>query len=449
MTKPVRYACSAMFYKLAAVLAISATTACTTPGPSAAPPPAAAPESAATLRAVPPPGAANPAAAAAAASAPSPAAAAVAPPPPPIMPFEEAVAFAANNLFSQAVLPEGAAKLPLVIDPLIDANTGAQSIATQTMQQRIAALLRADFPRFELQPFSTASLARAPLLLIGTLTPVDKDNRNGPGPREWYRIWLTLVDLHTGKIISKGFARARPDGVDPTPTAFFQDSPAWAPDAATDGYVRTCQGTKVGDPVNPAYLDKVVAAALVSEAMTSYNDGRYGEALDLYRGIARSGGGDQLRVYNGIYLANVKLGRKDEAARAFSNIVEYGLTQKRLAVKFLFRPASTLFVRDQQVSGPYQLWLQQIATRTRQHEACMEVSGHTSRTGLEPLNDRLSLMRAQYVTQRLDAGARGVAQRSTAVGKGSREPISGLGTDDLRDALDRRVEFKVISCPAR
>jgi hypothetical protein len=29
---------------------------------------------------------------------------------------------------------------------------------------------------------------------------------------------------------------------------------------------------------------------------------------------------------------------------------------------------------------------------------------------------------------------------------GSRENLIGLATDDLRDALDRRVEFKVIDC---
>ena len=75
------------------------------------------------------------------------------------------------------------------------------------------------------------------------------------------------------------------------------------------------------------------------------------------------------------------------------------------------------------------------------------MSGHTSRTGPEPLNERLSLMRAQYIKQRLDAGAPGVAKRTSAVGKGSRENISGLGTDDARDALDRRVEFKVMDCP--
>ena len=324
---------------------------------------------------------------------------------PPIMPFNEAVAFAANNLFGKALLPDGAGALPLVIDPLIDGNSGAQSTATQTMEQRITGLLKSSYPRYALQPFNTSSLARGPLLFIGTFTAVDMEGKNA-GPREWYRVCLALVDLHSGKIVSKGFARAQPDGVDSTPLTFFQDSPAWVPDGATDGYVKTCQGTKVGDPINPAYWDKIVAAAMINDAMNSYNSGRYEEALDLYRGVARTGGGDQLRVYNGLYLSNWKLGRKDEAERAFSKIVDYGLTQKRMAVKFLFRPGSTLFLPDPEVNSQYQVWLKEIGLRTGAATACVEVSGHTSKTGSASLNDRLSLLRAQFVSQRLDSSAR-------------------------------------------
>ena len=37
-------------------------------------------------------------------------------------------------------------------------------------------------------------------------------------------------------------------------------------------------------------------------------------------------------------------------------------------------------------------------------------------------------------------------QRVRPEGKGWDETIVGSGTDDLRDALDRRVEFKVLNC---
>jgi tetratricopeptide (TPR) repeat protein len=234
-----------------------------------------------------------------------------------------------------------------------------------------------------------------------------------------------------------------------TPTAFFLDSPAWAPDPAVTGYIRTCQGTKAGEPINPAYWDRIISAAMINDAIIAYNKGDYEEAFDLYKGVLRQPGGDQLRVYNGLYLAATKLGRKEEAARAFSRIVDFGFAQNRLGVKFLFRPGSTLFFPDPQISGPYHMWLGQLSQRASLRTACLEISGHTSRTGPEPLNERLSAMRAQYIKTRLEANSAGLGKRITTVGKGSRENLSGLGTDDARDALDRRVEFKVLDCPIR
>ena len=386
------------------------------------------------------------------AAAPMPAVSAAPPPAPPIMPFNEAVLFAANNLFKNANLEAATAsrsiaRLPLVIDPLVDGNSGFQSAATETMEARIGALVKSQYPNFELQPFNSATLARGPMLFIGTFTAVNMDGSNKPG-RDWHRVCLALLDLRSGKIVSKGFARAAMEGVDLTPTRFFLDSPAWAPDPAVTGYITTCQGTRAGDPIKPAYYDRIVAAAMINDAIVAYNKGEYEEAFDLYKGVARQPGGDQLRVYQGLYLAASKLNRKEDAQQAFARIVEHGLTQKQLGVKFLFRPGSTLFTSDQQISGAYPMWLGQLSQRASTRPACLEVAGHTSRTGPEPLNERLSLMRAQYIKQRLDAAAPALAKRTSASGMGSSQNHSGLGTDDMRDALDRRVEFKVKDCPA-
>ncbi|HKX39962.1 MAG TPA: OmpA family protein [Burkholderiaceae bacterium] len=385
-------------------------------------------------------------------AAPPPAAPAAPPPAPPIMPFDEAVLFAANNLFKSANLEaaissRSIARLPLVIDPLVDGVSGLQSAATETMERRIGELVRSQYPNFELQPFNGATLARGPLLFIGTLTAVNMDGSNKPG-RDWHRVCLALLDLRSGKIVSKGFARAAMEGVDLTPTAFFLDTPAWAPDPAVTGYITTCQGTRAGDPIKPAYYDRIMAAVMINDAVVAYNKGDYEEAFDLYKGLLRQPGGDQLRVYQGLYLAASRLNRKEEAQQAFARIVEHGLAQRQLGVKFLFRPGSTLFTPDPLISGAYPMWLGQLSQRASARTACLEVAGHTSRTGPEPLNERLSLMRAQYIKQRLDAVAPALAQRTSASGMGSSQNLSGLGTDDMRDALDRRVEFKVKDCPA-
>jgi outer membrane protein OmpA-like peptidoglycan-associated protein len=80
------------------------------------------------------------------------------------------------------------------------------------------------------------------------------------------------------------------------------------------------------------------------------------------------------------------------------------------------------------------------------HEGCLRVGGHTSRTGDPAANELLSQKRAAVIKHGLERQNRKLAPRIEAEGAGSREVIVGLGTDDLRDALDRRVEFRAIDC---
>lgn len=369
--------------------------------------------------------------------------------PPPTQAYDKAVLSAATALFKNAKLPaEGMpaqAKYAVVIDPLIDGMTGAQSVATQAMGVRLENMMRQQYPQYDVKEFSAANVAKSPLVLIGTFTGVNAE-RKTTGTREAYRICLALADLRSGKLVSKGLAFALPDGVDPTPLPFFRDAPAWSDDPATEGYIKTCQGTKAGDPINPLYLDRIIAASLVAEAIDAYDAGHYQNALDLYSSALATPAGNQFRVHNGIYLAHWKLGHRQQAAAAFGKIVDYGLEHRRLAVKFLFRPGSTAFVQDAKLSGPYPVWLKTIAQRSGGSTNCLEVTGHTSPTGPEPLNERLSLLRAEYVKARLAESSPVLARRMIANGVGSRQTLVGTGRDDASDALDRRVEFKVIGC---
>ncbi|MBV9563939.1 MAG: OmpA family protein [Bradyrhizobium sp.] len=373
---------------------------------------------------------------------PSPAAAA---PPPTPVPFDAALLKAANDLLSKAKLDDANQKVTLVIDPLIDGVTGAQSNATRLEEKRIVELVKSSYPRFTVVPFSAESVAKAPVVLIGTFTAVNNAGTAG-GPRDAYRICLALADLKSKTVISKGVARALPEGIDPTPVAFFADSPVFAKDGPTDSYVKSCQGTKVGDSIDQAYADRIVVASLVSDAIEAYDAGRYRDALDVYQSALKTPGGEQLRVLNGIYLSNYKLHRTRAAMEAFGKAIDYGLKGERLAVRFLFKPGSTQFYTDRSVRAPYDAWLDKIAERTSANKGCLEVVGHTSATGLAAINDRLSALRADYVKDRLEDQEKSLRGRIIATGKGSREMMVGTGRDDASDALDRRVEFKTAKC---
>ena len=364
------------------------------------------------------------------------------------LPFDQAAISATDGLVAQADKLPGflakveatVAKRDVVVDPMLDSSSGQQTALTLRLEQAVAAHLRSNYPQFEILPFQTASLSQASYVITGTTTRVPGES----GGRA-IRIDLALTDLKTHTVVAHTSARARDEGLDTSPTAYYSDSPVLVKDNVVDGYIRTA-ATPAGQPADTFYIERVAAAALISDAARAYNAGQYEESLASYQKAASAAGGDQLRVLNGIYLADWKLGRTADAERAFGKVVAYGIGNNSLGVKFLFNPGTTEFWSDPKVSGPYPMWLRQIARQASAAKACMVIIGHTSHTGSSALNERLSEQRAAYIKQRLEADAPELATHLSASGMGFRENIVGTGTDDARDALDRRVEFKINQC---
>jgi len=377
--------------------------------------------------------------------APAPAPPPPAPPAPPVpVPFDTAIINAATALFKNASAGATGPRV-VVIDPLIDGVSGQQSVASRYIETRLRDIARAQFPNIEIREFTSGNVAQNPTVLVGTFTGITLDNKT-VGKPEAYRICLALADLSANKIVSKGVARAMLEGVNTTPTPYFSDTPVWVKDDTVDGYIKTCQATKLGDPIDPVYRESITTATIISDAIVAYEQRKFKLALDLYARAVRSAVGDQLRVHSGLYLANWKLGKRADAEKAFGKIVDHGLNSNKLAVKLLFQPGSTEFWSDTKVSGPYSIWLRQIASRIAKSEKCVDVIGHTSHSGSEPLNDRLSLARAQMIKWRLESASPDLVTRTRAAGMGFRENVVGSGADDLSDLQDRRVEFKLAPC---
>ena len=369
------------------------------------------------------------------------AAASATPPPLVAVPYEEAVRKAAQDVLSNAKLPADQ-KFKLIIDPLVDGNTGQRTVATASMEKTFVDMVKANFQQLDLKPFNNEVVSQAPLIMVGTFTPINLQGK-ADGERDAYRICFALADLKTGKIISKGLARALPDGFDPTPLPFFRDMPVWSKDTAVDGYIKTCQGTKAGDPINPAYIDAVLASSTINEAMAAYQEKRYKDSLALYQSVLKNPAGNQARVHAGIYMNHQKLGRKPAAMKSFGELVNMGLANDRLAISFNFKPGATAFTPNQY---PYGQWLTEIAKQAQRQTSCLEVAGHTRKGSSEQLDERLSLQRAEFVRQKLIATSPALAKRSTAQGYGSQKTLVGTGKGNDSDALDQRIDFKKTSC---
>jgi outer membrane protein OmpA-like peptidoglycan-associated protein len=365
------------------------------------------------------------------------------------LPFEQAVDRATDGLVAQTQqLPAFLAKVEsklarrgIVLDPMLDAGSGQQTLATQALEQRVVARMTARHEQIEILPFQSTHLSKAQYLLTGTMT-----RAQGQASASALRLNLALTDLRSGLVVAQATALARDEGVDHNPLPYYRDSPVLlVKDRVIEGYVATT-ATAPGAKADAVYLERIATATVINEATTLYNSERYQEALGQYRSALATPAGEQLRVLNGIYLSNVKLGRTAEAEQAFGRVVAMGIAYNELGVKFLFNPGRTEFWSDARISGAYEMWLRQIAREASRARVCMNVVGHTSRTGSEQANDVLSLQRATHIRQRLVHEADELAARMRAVGMGFRQNIVGTGTDNAVDALDRRVEFRIVPC---
>ena len=360
--------------------------------------------------------------------------------------LDQAVAEATDSLVAQTQkLPAFVAKLDkraLVIDPMIDSASGQQTVVTRQLEEKVAARLTSNHAQLPVLPFQLANLNRSQYVLTGTMTRLQSATAGARAP---FQINLALTELKTGMVVAQAASKVRDDALDTTPTPYYRDSPVLVKDKVIDGYIRTSQ-TPPGQPAAKDYFERLATATTINEATLAYNNDKYQEALDLYKAALASPSGEQLRTVNGIYLASWKLGRMQEAEQAFGKIVALGIANSSLGVKFLFNPGTTDFWSDSKISGPYALWMRQIARQTAQAKVCMNIVGHTSRTGGEAYNDKLSAQRSAAIRQKLGTEAGELMPRTKTSGVGSRENIIGTGTDDATDSLDRRVEFKIVGC---
>jgi len=356
--------------------------------------------------------------------------------PPPDQDLAHAAQHVTDDLLNQ-LGPNAYASQTTSVDPMLDGRTGQQTRACERVQAELTRSLLATAKGLKLIPFGSASASQARWLITGTLTVLHQPDR--------FNMSVALSDRQTGIVIAQAVTPFREPGMDLSPTKFYGDSPSLVRDRSVDGYLKTA-ATPRGQAADPLYIDQVPTSALLADALKAYEAEKWDEALGLYNAAVQRKDGQQLRTFNGIYLTNVRLGRMKEAEEAFAKIAALGIATNNLAVKLLFRPGGTDFWPDPKVSALYPMWLRQIAHAAQTAGSCLNVVGHTSRSGSEQTNDRLSLARATTVRERLEREAPGVAHKWRVSGVGYRENLIGSGTDDERDALDRRVEFKVIGC---
>ena len=333
-----------------------------------------------------------------------------------------------------------------------------QSVASARARQVVARHVEAAWHGFRLVPQQAPGGAAPDLLLSASLVPLvapasamSPASLTGATPalaaaEPTLVLTLVLTDLRSQRIVARWQKPLRSDRGDAAPAAF---------DAASPVLFRTADAERntllfsapPPTQLDAATVDGAVGLARLHEAQERYAAGDYTRALAMFQQVGAKAPALAARAYNGEYLTQLKLGQPEAARVAFQRVVAAGLASRSLAVKLLFAPGETAFWSDPEVSGPYAAWLAEIARQAAAAPSCVEVAGHTSHTGEQDFNQRLSLARSERVRQLLAQAQPLLAGRLQASGKGWTENIVGSGTDDARDAIDRRVEFRILDCP--
>jgi outer membrane protein OmpA-like peptidoglycan-associated protein len=324
----------------------------------------------------------------------------------------------------------------VVVDPVLDRVTGQQTVLSAQLDSAITSAIATSVKGAKVLPFNAESAKNARFVLTASVAPTDSANR--------YTVSASLTDQPTGLIVAQSAARFVMSNADRSPTRFYNDSPSLVRDRSVEGYLRTSE-LKKGSPADALYVSQIPTSGLLAQATAAYDAGRWEEALTAYEAASARSDGQQLRTFNGLYLSNIRLNRTAAATAAFGKIAALGLATDNLAVKLLFKPGSSSDWWPD-FAGVYPMWVRQIARAAQQTKSCLEVVGHTSRSGTEAVNNKLSVARAETVRRMMLAEANTLARRLRASGVGFRENIVGTGADNASDAIDRRVEFKIEAC---
>jgi outer membrane protein OmpA-like peptidoglycan-associated protein len=369
------------------------------------------------------------------------------PPPAPItadLPLAQAVAAAADQAVEKMVSARGLARFldrstALYVAPVLDAHSRQQTATTVRVRELVAVHLKGQHRGLELVPFTAAAAALSEVRLDTTLTATTLPDGRRASDR--LLLQVRLVSLRDGRTLARSDATVLDPALDATPIAFFRDSPfTLVPSPASSATATTSDTTTLSE------RERTVSIAQLDEAGASFSAGRYDRALALYRSAATLPGADTMQALVGAYLSSVRTGQEADARSAFARIVTLGLKTRAMGVKLLFAPGTTEFWSDPAISKPYPDWLREIARQAGEASSCLQVVGHSSRTGAEDYNLALSARRADAIRQQLETANPALARRVETTGVGWRENLVGLGSDDVKDAVDRRVEFKVVDC---
>lgn len=359
------------------------------------------------------------------------------------MSFDQAVEALAENLFQQ-VYNEGA-NLPFkdykfVVDPFVIKETGEVVEASKDIIKIISKTAKKVSPKFDVSEINSNNHGAANYVILGK---IQHETANKAGKQvKMYRIYASVIDKTNSTIAANASIWISDERIKYSAVGVYKDSPMFILDSNSDIFMKLSQSAK-GSKVDSNYINNMNIKAVLAEVDNYIDMNDWKSAYNLLKTVDA---GDSLKYYTALYLTTSHLGKTLESESAFKKMVDIGIDRKNMSMKFLFAVNSTNFLNNKSLQSQYDLWLRIVAQGVAQHNICMNILGHTSRTGSEHYNETLSRNRSVAVQKIMQKENSSINQRTKAIGRGFKDNISGVGTDDALDAIDRRVEFAIVNC---
>lgn len=324
-------------------------------------------------------------------------------------------------------------------------------LAVKTSRHILTIILqkaKKDYPEFVVTELTKNSAQTADYLIDGFIhhkplpspLPSDSVNCNSNSTEKFYSVEANVIERKTGAIVAK--SRVWIQNKNAVVTTPIVDSPTLINVSKTEKEITKL----VGEVVSTRGMSQLVELApLLNEADKSFEQGSFDTAAKLFEQASRiSSGKEQTRIYSGLYSSLFKLGQKSKAEEVMSKLVAAAASENSLAFHILFETARS-DVAGLANPDEYAIWIRQIGKYFNRTKQCLQIVGHTSKTGGRDYDLALSKKRAITIKSLLESYYPEARVKSSPI---------GMGFDDCKDCapndniakVDRRVEFKMVDC---
>ncbi len=329
-------------------------------------------------------------------------------------------------------------KSTAVIDPFKDTKMGQELTVNTILENLLAQCLS---KRLMLLKMSPENLNSADFILNGIIS---SEFNPDAGSEKNYHLYVTLVNKDSGLIVASSDVWIQ--DFEYAPLEMYADSPVYLKDRQLRNLEKTAKSKK-GDSADPEYLASLDTQSLLNKGDDLYANRQYDEALLYYNEAEGREDGRTMKTYSGLYNIHRQQRNPEKAEYYFGKLIEAIVEENQsINVKLFFEVNSTEFIRKPALREQYMIWLRQIGYYFQNHQKCVQILGHASHTGTVEYNKKLSAARAEAVQKIIESYYPNISSHSQVVGMGFDQNIIGTGADDISDAIDRRVEFKLMNC---